>query len=135
MFPIYFSSLILWGTLFRSYFFLPGWLHKPFLRPFFSDFSEFGPYTLFGKFPVLSSFQWISDSPFAFSDTFAVIVGISEMYVWLPTSQISGEKGSFKRFKVDTSFQLYLLCFLWVGFESNWYILLCLYIVVPISLS
>jgi len=47
----------------------------------FSGFSEFGPYALFGKFPVLSSFQWISDSPFAFSDTFAVIVGISEMHV------------------------------------------------------
>ena len=38
MFPIYFSSLILWGTLFCSYFFLPGWLHKPFLRPFFQAF-------------------------------------------------------------------------------------------------
>jgi len=80
VFPIYFSSLILWGTLFRSYFFYQVGSTSLFLD-LFSGFSEFGPYALFGKFPVLSSFQWISDSPFAFSDTFAVIVGISEMHV------------------------------------------------------
>jgi len=79
--PNLFQFLNSLGHTLPFLFFLPGWLNKPFLRPFFSGFSEFGPYSLFGKFPVLSSFQWISDSPFAFSDTFAVIVGISEMHV------------------------------------------------------
>ena len=79
-----------------------------FLDLFFSGFSEFGPYALFRKSHVLSSFQWISDSPFSFSDTFFAIA-LKDLR-WIPLSN-------------------YIYYVFWVGFDSNWYIVVNMYLI------